>query len=420
MSLSPATARREVDTWAADRVPAWSAAERDAVVAALLRVSSAVTPRLVADVPVTAEQEQAIYWTRTLQRLEDWLASAARRCRSAFGPGPDAAAGTRIGLRGATQAEIEAIQGIGPELARAIARFVGERPYLASLEELLEIDGIGPRLLEQLQRDAYLDQPHLQSVSPSLRAFAESPSIGSLLHALERSDCSLLFGDEAALQRRLAAAPAASVGRFLSFLGTIAEQAERTASVVDGAIASEAQRRLQRHARLRALLEAAAPASGATLVNSEYVAAVTEVAAGAARTLHLMMFLATAAAGDAGSPGSIELIRALEAAAARGLTVRVILDQDDRGEPYLSRYINRPVLERLRAAGIAVRLDQPQTLLHSKLLVADGRVAVLGSHNWTYAGLNETHELSIRLDSGPLAAEFDARFLAMWAALPAV
>lgn len=417
MSLHLAYARARGDAWAAGRVPEWTDAQRAAVSAALVRISAAVTPRIVLDVPLAEAERQELYWSRTLARLEDWLAAAAAALRA--GQEPAALAAGRLGLRSASLAELEALPGIGPRLAREIARFLADRPQLDELEPLLAIDGIGRQRLEQLERAAYLDAPRRRLVSPALEAFAAAPSIASLLPALDRTDVNFLFGDAPAIARRLAAAPALPVARFLAFLELVAEHSERAVSLVDGVVASEVERRRQRQARRRERLAAAAPASGAVLVNAAYLAEVAAVAAAAAARLDLMMFLATAAADAGADRGSAALIEALEQAAGRGLEVRVVLDQDDQGERYLSRYINRPVVERLRAAGVAVRLDQPDTLLHTKLLIADRRRVLLGSHNWTRTGLNDTHELSVRLDGEAVTAPFQARFEQVWAALPA-
>lgn len=54
---------------------------------------------------------------------------------------------TRVSLNRASLAELEALPGVGPELAR---RIVEHRPYL-EVEDLLEVPGIGPEKLEALR-----------------------------------------------------------------------------------------------------------------------------------------------------------------------------------------------------------------------------------------------------------------------------
>ncbi len=54
---------------------------------------------------------------------------------------------TRVSLNRASLAELEALPGIGPTLAR---RIVAHRPYLR-LEDLLRVPGIGPKTLERIR-----------------------------------------------------------------------------------------------------------------------------------------------------------------------------------------------------------------------------------------------------------------------------
>ncbi len=54
---------------------------------------------------------------------------------------------TRVSLNRASLAELEALPGVGPELAR---RIVEHRPYLR-VEDLLRVPGIGPKTLSRLR-----------------------------------------------------------------------------------------------------------------------------------------------------------------------------------------------------------------------------------------------------------------------------
>ena len=53
----------------------------------------------------------------------------------------------RVSLNRASLAELEALPGVGPALAR---RIVAHRPYLR-VEDLLRVPGIGPKTLERLR-----------------------------------------------------------------------------------------------------------------------------------------------------------------------------------------------------------------------------------------------------------------------------
>jgi len=62
------------------------------------------------------------------------------------GPGPG-----RLDLNRASLEELEALPGIGPARARAIARWRAEHGSFGTLEDLLEVPGIGPATLERLK-----------------------------------------------------------------------------------------------------------------------------------------------------------------------------------------------------------------------------------------------------------------------------
>lgn len=423
MTLAEATARPLIENWAAVVQTSWTDRETDTVVDAVVRLSPHVTPHVVRDAPMTDDRLQEYLLARAARRLEDWLTGAAAALRVAYGI--DAAHHTdsgapALGLRSATSAELEALPGVGRALAGPVGRFVAQQPELTSLDPLIDIDGVGPGRLRQIMETAYLDRPRLSLLSHTLLAFLLAPKVPAFLRVLERSDMAVAFGDTTSLLRRGVAEGDSPGKRFIAFLELVLEQAARTSSPAGGVLASAAERWLNRHERRRQLLAATAPADGGLVVNESYVAAARQLIERAAATVHLMVFLGTATEGDELHPGPAVLVEAMEAAARRGVTVRAILDQDDGGEPYGSFFINRPLLERFRANGIQAKFDEEDVLLHSKVLVVDAAAIVVGSHNWTRNGFRETHEVSLLIESPPVAEQFDARFRALWDHLPAL
>ncbi len=124
-----------------------------------------------------------------------------------------------------------------------------------------------------------------------------------------------------------------------------------------------------------------------------------------------------------------DFFRALEEAAARGVTVRVLLDHwANRGKPFYKR-----TLRRLDAMGAQWRLmlplqpfkgrfQRPDLRNHRKLLVVDGKVAFTGSQNVTDSTYNLRKnirrglhwvDLMARVD-GPVVASVNAVFLSDW------
>ncbi len=121
--------------------------------------------------------------------------------------------------------------------------------------------------------------------------------------------------------------------------------------------------------------------------------------------------------------------RAMEEVAARGVTVRVLLDHwANRWKP---RY--RETVRRLTAMGaewhlmlpvqpLKGRMQRPDLRNHRKLLVVDGKVAFLGSQNVTDSSYNLPKnikrglhwvDLMVRVD-GPVVGAVNAIFLSDW------
>ena len=73
---------------------------------------------------------------------------------------------------------------------------------------------------------------------------------------------------------------------------------------------------------------------------------------------------------------------AIYRASARGVKVRVITQK-------------RLIKEILSRLGIEVKLFHSKKLLHVKMMLIDGEIAVLGSHNYTKNAFNLNYEVSI-------------------------
>jgi len=97
----------------------------------------------------------------------------------------------------------------------------------------------------------------------------------------------------------------------------------------------------------------------------------------------------------------------LIAAAERGVRVRVLTSPGIEA--------NEPGLERLREGGVEVRyLKKP--FVHAKVIVADGRRALVGSINISTASLDFNRELSILLDDPEALDTLEITFEQDWAA----
>jgi phosphatidylserine/phosphatidylglycerophosphate/cardiolipin synthase-like enzyme len=156
-----------------------------------------------------------------------------------------------------------------------------------------------------------------------------------------------------------------------------------------------------------------APVAGIDVLARRYHAAVGELIAGAGSRVDVCMF--HVALPSPAHP-TRQLLDQLVAAHGRGVAVRVLTDSDRTEDPYLSTVINGPAIAVLRDAGVPVRVDTPEALLHSKFLVIDDDLAVVGSHNWSAGSYFTFDDLSLVLRTTGLAGELRARFDGLWAA----
>ncbi len=98
----------------------------------------------------------------------------------------------------------------------------------------------------------------------------------------------------------------------------------------------------------------------------------------------------------------------------RGVEVRVLLDRDRKEDVYKSTIINLNALEALKAGGIDARFDTEDKLLHSKFLVLDSKIAVVGSHNWSAGSYFNYDDISMVINSESFAQELRQRFEQLW------
>ena len=92
----------------------------------------------------------------------------------------------------------------------------------------------------------------------------------------------------------------------------------------------------------------------------------------------------------------------LAQAARRGVKIYVILETTDNKSDELNIQ-NRQTGKLLAEKGIHVFFDSPRKTTHTKLVVIDQRLLLLGSHNFTQSALKYNNEISILLDSPDMA-----------------
>ena len=95
----------------------------------------------------------------------------------------------------------------------------------------------------------------------------------------------------------------------------------------------------------------------------------------------------------------------------RGVSIKVISDNDkihDKGSD----------IEKLRDAGIPVRLDITDNHMHHKFALFDNHITLTGSYNWTRSAERYNHENILITDSYKVLKEFEKEFEALWKEFP--
>ena len=101
-----------------------------------------------------------------------------------------------------------------------------------------------------------------------------------------------------------------------------------------------------------------------------------------------------------------QLADALIEAKNRGVDVRVVLERNQDA--------NEAVRSRLLAAGVEVRMDNNEALMHDKIAILDSKVVLTGSFNWTESANNSNNENLLVISDLILAQSYEAQFEAIW------
>lgn len=104
------------------------------------------------------------------------------------------------------------------------------------------------------------------------------------------------------------------------------------------------------------------------------------------------------------------LLSALSEVAKKEGKVYVLMERS--AHPLASE--QEAALFRLRAAGANVKEDSPEITLHTKFLVIDRRVVVVGSTHWTKTALTGSIQVDLVLEEPAVAALFRQFFFYLW------
>ena len=138
------------------------------------------------------------------------------------------------------------------------------------------------------------------------------------------------------------------------------------------------------------------------LANEQYVKSILRDIERAKHRIYMAMFMFKAD-GDRRNPSSM-IERALIRAARHGVKVYVILEKSKDDRKSIASRSNKKTAKYLKRAGIKVKFDSEERMLHTKAVVIDD-IVYIGSHNLTRSGLGRNCETSVKIKSKEVADE---------------
>jgi len=148
------------------------------------------------------------------------------------------------------------------------------------------------------------------------------------------------------------------------------------------------------------------------LTNRDYFPVVHKLFQEADGSIEVMMFSARYYTEKPRFAGDIEhepgthwsntnvLLDDLVEAQERGVDVKMILDSSTWNES--NTELNKDFGQLLVEGGVAVYMDDPEVTTHTKLILVDDNLTVVGSTNWSYYALDTNNETSVLIQSSEI------------------
>ena len=143
------------------------------------------------------------------------------------------------------------------------------------------------------------------------------------------------------------------------------------------------------------------------LPNRDYYPTLIKEIQKAKKTLHIFMFSARYYRKYKDDPNSV-LLNEIIKAKQRGVDVVVILDASSWNVSNTLK--NKEFGDSLKSAGVKVYYDPIDITSHDKLIIIDGYITFVGSHNWSYFALARNNEASVMIKSKAVADYFEKHF----------
>jgi len=150
------------------------------------------------------------------------------------------------------------------------------------------------------------------------------------------------------------------------------------------------------------------PAEDVQLVtDAQYFQVAKKIIQEAKHSIQVMMFEMGYYDRNPNTPSNI-LIKELINAKKRGVKVEVVLEVREGEDRTAKRNLHTGKI--LSDGGVEVIYDSLSKTTHVKCMVADGKLTLLGSTNWTYYALTNNNEASVLIRSKEVAKAFTDYF----------
>jgi len=146
-----------------------------------------------------------------------------------------------------------------------------------------------------------------------------------------------------------------------------------------------------------------------TLDNRDYFPKLHALLSGARSSVRVIMFSAAVYPDKPRSPTNL-IVQDLIDAKRRGVDVAVILECGDKERDRSINEKNGAVKSILEKEKIIVYNEPVKITTHSKLIVIDGQITVIGSTNWSFAAVARNNETAVAIFSRDLASHYTAYF----------
>lgn len=136
------------------------------------------------------------------------------------------------------------------------------------------------------------------------------------------------------------------------------------------------------------------------IIGKRFLPAVTLLIEDAKQTIDIIIYDWRIRPTQTHYPGTV-LLHALQAAATRGVRVRVLTS-------------SATIVQQLRYTGLECKILYTEKLMHAKMMLIDGRKAIVGSHNYTQSAFTSNLEISLAVQLEHADNDLSQYFKNLW------